>query len=367
MIVGDAVKSQQFACQRHDGPGPFGDSDDRVPFITPARRLTAQAFGVCLALTPSRDGQEELTDRAALGFRTYGEFGEPADGNNVHVEPSERAGIVIMALGENRLEPCQRLELVEVDLVDLVERGANGAVDVEVAAGEYRAGVEELFEDRERPGVQLRERLLKLAVGRFRKASAQKLGIRNETRALLEQVDNRDRLEQAHMKGVAADCFASLQCFSGQRPSVPVGRREYRRLKVGAEVVPKPVRAVQLPGEGLIEEVLKAVRLGGVEEAKNAALVLAETPPGNRSQQTRHDRMQWPACFEHGSQPLGVVGTIPPRKRCDGGSERAWLLRAMIALDRAGDEVDLFFARGVDDEIDETALYLCPFVAHFVR
>ena len=46
-----------------------------------------------------------------------------------------------------------RLEFLEVDLVDLVERGANGSVDVEVAAGEYCAGVEELLEDRERPGV----------------------------------------------------------------------------------------------------------------------------------------------------------------------------------------------------------------------
>ena len=47
--------------------------------------------------------------------------------------------------------------------------------------------------------------------------------------------------------------------------------------------------------------------------------------------------------------------------------QRAGLPRAMIALDCAGDQVDLFFTGGVDDEINETALNLRPFVAHFVR
>ena len=82
------------------------------------------------------------------------------------------------------------------------------------------------------------------------------------------------------MKDVAADGFASFQRFRRQRPSVPVGRREDGRLKVGAQVVPKSVGAVQLPPERLIEEILKAVRLGGVEKAKYTALVLPKSPPG---------------------------------------------------------------------------------------
>ena len=39
----------------------------------------------------------------------------------------------------------------------------------------------------------------------------------------------------------------------------------------------------------------------------------------------------------------------------------------MIALDCAGDQLNLFFPRSIDDEIDETALNLRPFVTHFVR
>ena len=73
-----------------------------------ARRLAAQAFGKFLAFAFGRDGQEELTDGAILQFRIGGELAESADGNYVYVEPTERAGIVIMALGENGLKPCQR-------------------------------------------------------------------------------------------------------------------------------------------------------------------------------------------------------------------------------------------------------------------
>ena len=79
---------------------------------------------------------------------------------------------------------------------------------------------------------------------------AKQFEIGNQARALLEQVDDRDCLEQPDMKGIASDGFASLQRFRRQSPSVPVGRGEDGRLQVGAQVVPKPVRAIQCFPEG---------------------------------------------------------------------------------------------------------------------
>ena len=93
--------------------------------------------------------EKELPDCAVFRFKSGGEFDDYADGHDVHIEPPERAGIMIVSLGENRLKPGQRFEFPEVDLVDIVERIANGTINVEVAAREYGAGVEELLEDRE--------------------------------------------------------------------------------------------------------------------------------------------------------------------------------------------------------------------------
>ena len=77
-------------------------------------------------------------------FKSGGEFDDYSNGHDVHIEPSECARIVIVALGEGRLKPGQRFEFPEVNLVDIVERIANGTINVEVASREYGAGIEEL-------------------------------------------------------------------------------------------------------------------------------------------------------------------------------------------------------------------------------
>ena len=64
----------------------------------------------------------------------------------------------------------------------------------------------------------------------------------------------------------------------------------------------------------------------------------------------------------------GPASTLAPAHETgDSGRECAGLLRMMIALDGAGDQVDLFFASGVDDEVNETPLDLRPLVTHLVR
>ena len=56
---------------------------------------------------------------------------------------------MIVSLRENRLKPGQHFEFPKVDIYDIVKRIANGLIDVEVAAREYGASVEEFLEDRE--------------------------------------------------------------------------------------------------------------------------------------------------------------------------------------------------------------------------
>ena len=99
---------------------------------------------------------------------------------------------------------------------------------------------------------------------------------------------------------------------------VAVGRSEDGRLKIGAQVVPKPVGTVQLAVAHMVQEVLESVRFGRIQEAEYAPLVLTEAPPRNWAKEARSNRMQRPACFEHLGQPPRLGGAVPACDTCDG-------------------------------------------------
>ena len=67
---------------------------------------------------------------------------------------------MVVALGENRLEPSKGLKGCEINLIDLFQRRTNGSVDVEIAAGKNRMRVEEFLEDRKGPPTKLGQRFL---------------------------------------------------------------------------------------------------------------------------------------------------------------------------------------------------------------
>src|SRR3546814_5826095 len=117
---------------------------------------------------------------------------------------------MVMALGQDRLKPRKGFQVLEVNLVDLVERQPDSPFDIEVAPGENGARVEELLENRKRPAVEVRKRLLDHLLRRVRETGSQQLGIRKEARAFLEQVDHGDGLEQPDMQRIAAQRFAAL-------------------------------------------------------------------------------------------------------------------------------------------------------------
>ena len=134
--------------------------DDDIPRIAITRRLAAHVLRVLFAFSLGRNGQQELADRAVVRLKMGSESNESTDGNDVDVEPSQCACLVIVALGEHGLKPGEGLEFPEIDLIDLVERRADRMVDIEIATGKDGARVEELLEDRERPRVQFHQRPL---------------------------------------------------------------------------------------------------------------------------------------------------------------------------------------------------------------
>src|SRR3546814_15721995 len=114
---------------------------------------------------------------------------------------------MVMALGQDRLKPRKGFQVLEVNLVDLVERQPDSPFDIEVAPGENGARVEELLENRKRPAVEVRKRLLDHLLRRVRETGSQQLGIRKEARAFLVQVDHGDGLEQPDMQRIPAQRF----------------------------------------------------------------------------------------------------------------------------------------------------------------
>src|SRR5581483_1891684 len=99
---------------------------------------------------------------------------------------------MIMALSEDGLESRERFQLREINVARLFKGRSDGLIDVEVAAGVDRIGIEEFLEDDERPALELVESLLERAFGYFWKAGAQQSKARGKAGALLEKIDNRD-------------------------------------------------------------------------------------------------------------------------------------------------------------------------------
>ena len=68
-----------------------------------------------------------------------------------------------------------------------------------------------------------------------------------------------------------------LQRIDGQCPAVSVGRSHDGRLQVEAQIVPQQVGRVEFTILCAAQELLEPARLGRVEEAEDAALVLAKS------------------------------------------------------------------------------------------
>src|SRR5690606_9711587 len=93
-----------------------------------------------------------------------------------------------------------------------------------------------------------------------------------------------------------------------------------------------------------------------------------ETPPRDRAEQARDDRVQWPARFEHGRKTRNVGrATVAPGVFGDKHRKLSRLTRTVIAFSRACDQVNLLFASRINDKIDETPLNLGPLIAHLMR
>ena len=77
---------------------------------------------------------------------------------------------------------------------------------------------------------------------------------------------------------IAAACFATLDGFDRERPSMTVRRSQNRGFKIGAQIIPQHGWLVGLVAVGRRDpqEVLKTVWFCGIEKAEDAALVLAE-------------------------------------------------------------------------------------------
>ncbi|EIM72215.1 hypothetical protein A33O_20585 [Nitratireductor aquibiodomus RA22] len=63
------------------------------------------------------------------------------------------------------------------------------------------------------------------------------------------------------MQIIAANGLAAFERFGSQRPAMAVGRGEDRRLQIGSQIIPQSFRAIEVAIAGLLEEVLKTVRL----------------------------------------------------------------------------------------------------------
>ena len=101
------------------------------------------------------------------------------------------------------------------------------------------------------------------------------------------------------MQVPASHGLAPPQRIRGQRPAMTVGGGQDGRLKVDPQVIPQPVGTVEVGVACVAQEVLEPLRLGRIEKAEDAALVLAEAPAGQGTEQARGYRVQRPAIFQH--------------------------------------------------------------------
>ena len=108
------------------------------------------------------------------------------------------------------------------------------------------------------------------------------------------------------------------------------------------------------------------MRLGGIEKAEHAALVLPEAAARQRPEQTRDNGMQRPAIHKLLIEMQSGAGAIVLNGSSDPAGNRADRRRG-VRLDGMPDERDLLLAGDIDRHVGKAALYLQPLVAHFTR
>ena len=84
------------------------------------------------------------------------------------------------------------------------------------------------------------------------------------------------------------------------------------RLQVDPQVIPQQIGTVQAGVACIAQEVLEPLGLSRVEKAEDAALVLAEAPPRQRTEQARGDRVQRPTIFQHLAEVRGSLPVYEP-------------------------------------------------------
>src|SRR5262252_6971798 len=100
------------------------------------------------------------------------------------------------------------------------------------------------------------------------------------------------------MQVMAAPSLATFNGLDSHCPAMPIRRGQNRRFKVGPKIVPQPIGHIAGIVFGISQEVLEAVRLCRIQKTKQTALVLSESSPRNRPEQSGHQGMKWPTPLE---------------------------------------------------------------------
>ncbi len=359
----DRLKREKLGAEVVDAGGVRRDARHHGPRLG-ARLFGARALGGLLANAPTGQGEEEEAELSVLRLervRRPPDVVEPAEG---HVHPAEGSGLVVVPLGDHGIEVRQAGQQVEVRPGHGGARLGDRLVDVEVAALEHRPRSGVLLEEGGPPVGEVLQRLIDPARRRSRENRFENLRFGCQARSVLEQVEDRDALDQGDMQRIVRLRLRPFHRLDGLRPSVPVGGREDRLLEVRFEVVPIVRRQIPrgLFGCGRVKVGAEPVRLGRRQEAKGAAFVLSELPLGDRPQQGGHDRMQRPTQGKRVAEAASDRRPARPDRLRDRLGCGCGPRRTSVRVDGPADQLDNLVARRNQRNVRIAPLDLRPVV-----
>ncbi|MDE0001487.1 MAG: hypothetical protein OXQ29_02180 [Rhodospirillaceae bacterium] len=153
--------------------------------------------------------------------------------------------------------------------------------------------------------------------------------------------------------------FASPQSVRRQRPAMPVGRHQDRRLEIDPQVVPQTIRRIEIALRGIAQKVAETTWLGRVQKPEQAPLVLSEASPREWAEKASSYGMQGPTVCEHCRQ-LGR--STPLHLASNSLSQYLGRFGTAVALDRARQKIDLLVSVRVYWQIDKSSLNFCPLI-----
>ena len=112
----------QLAGKVCNRPCPLRKTGNDIPITGLAGGFPAELLCLLSCFAVSRNCQQEFTYCSSMRLVSARAIHEAIQRRYFHIEPSERAGFMIMTLGQNGLQSCQALEGRKIDLAHMLKQ-----------------------------------------------------------------------------------------------------------------------------------------------------------------------------------------------------------------------------------------------------